>query len=103
MATRKEQLIQNILACQGMLHGTIVRINSRCGKKGCRCERGEYHGVSHYLSYKEGGRTKMVYIPGSLVKDVENRVALFKRYWDLGLKLSLMNLKEFKNKGKERR
>jgi hypothetical protein len=101
MSSKKDKIIKEILSCTDMLQGSIVRINSRCGKKGCRCERGEYHGVSHYLSYKENGRTQMVYIPKSLVSEIENRVELFKRYWDLGVKLARLNLKEFKGKRKQ--
>lgn len=90
--------MEKILACSDMLQGSIVRINTRCGKKGCRCERGEYHGISQYLSYKEKGRTQMVYIPKALVPEVESRVESFKRYWDLGVKLAQVNLKELKDK-----
>ena len=97
----KQELLEKILACSDMLQGSIVRINTRCGKKGCRCERGEYHGISHYLSYKEKGLTQMVYIPKSLVSEVGNRVESFKRYWDLGVKLAQVNLSELKDKRKQ--
>lgn len=94
----KQELLERILSCSDMLQGSIVRINSRCGKKGCRCEQGKYHGVSHYLSYKEKGRTQMVYIPKTLVPEVQKQVDFFKRYWDLGVQLAQVNLNELKNK-----
>jgi len=97
----KQELLDRILACSEMLQGSIVKINTRCGKKGCRCERGEYHGLSHYLSYKENGKTQMVYIPKVLVPEVDNRVALFKSYWDLGVKLAQVNLNELKDRRKQ--
>ena len=96
----KHELLERILSCSDMLQGSIVRINSRCGKKGCRCQQGEFHGVSHYLSYKEEGRTQMVYIPKSLVPDVQNQVDSFKRYWELGVKLAQVNLSELKDRKK---
>lgn len=96
----RQELLEKILACSDMLQGSIVKINSRCGKKGCRCERGEFHGISHYLSYKAQGRTQMVYIPKSLVPEVEKRVELFKKYWELGVKLAHVNLSELKHKRK---
>lgn len=55
--SHRDRLIEKILTCRDMLQGSIVKINARCGKKGCKCERGQYHGISYYLSYKEGGRT----------------------------------------------
>jgi len=97
---KKERLLEQILCCQDMLQGSIVKINSRCGKKGCKCERGEYHGISCYLSYREGGRTQMVYIPKHLVAEVNQRIADFKRYWDLGVKLAKVNLHQLQEKQK---
>ena len=44
-----------IQGCSGMLQGSLVVLYRKCGKKGCRCERGEKHGPAYYLSYKEGG------------------------------------------------
>jgi hypothetical protein len=43
----------------------------------------------------------MVYIPKVLVPEVENRVALFKSYWDLGVKLAQVNLNELKDRRKQ--
>jgi len=100
--TPRERLMEKILFCKEMLQGSIVKINARCGKKGCKCARGEYHGVSYYLSYKEGGRTQMVYIPKQLVPEVTQRVEDFKRYWQLGVELAQVNLRELKHKGKGR-
>lgn len=97
--SEKEELIKKIVSCKDMLRGGIVRLKARCGKKGCRkCSSGEYHGISHYLSIKEGGKTEMVYIPKSMVKEVEERTRLFKEYWELGKEVACMNLKEFKEK-----
>jgi len=96
----KNKLLEQILSCEDMLQGSIVKINSRCGKKGCKCERGEYHGISYYLSYREDGRTQMVYIPKHLVTEVNQRIADFKRYWDLGVKLAKVNLQQLQEKQK---
>jgi hypothetical protein len=95
---KKSKLLEKILTCKDMLQGSIVRINSRCGKKGCKCETGQYHGVSYYLSYRDSGRTQMVYIPKHLVAEVQKRTEDFKRYWQLGVELSKVNLKELKGR-----
>ncbi len=75
-----------------MLQGTLVALYRRCGKKGCRCERGEKHGPAYCLSYKEGGVTRMVYIPASRLEEVRKGVEAFSRYWELGVKLARLNL-----------
>ncbi|MGQ9847891.1 MAG: DUF6788 family protein [Bacteroidales bacterium] len=41
---QKERLLRDIQGCSGMLQGSLVALYRRCGKKGCRCERGEKHG-----------------------------------------------------------
>lgn len=77
-----------------MLQGSLVTLYRRCGKKGCRCERGEKHGPAYYLSYKEAGVTQMVYIPKSKLNDVKKSMKAFRRYWELGVKLSRLNLEQ---------
>jgi len=38
----------------------------RCGKKGCRCSRGELHGPYWYAYWTEGGKTKSEYVGKNL-------------------------------------
>lgn len=42
----------------------------------------------------------MIYIPKHLVTEVQRRVEDFKRYWQLGVGLAQVNLKELRDKGK---
>ncbi|MFZ2444840.1 MAG: DUF6788 family protein [Syntrophobacteraceae bacterium] len=48
---------------------------TRCGKKGCRCARGELHGPYWYAYYRENGRMRCEYLGKSLPEHVslENR------------------------------
>jgi len=77
-----------------MLQGSLVSLYRKCGKKGCRCERGDKHGPAYYLSYKEEGVTQMIYIPAARVEEVKRAMEAFSKYWELGVKLSRLNLKE---------
>jgi len=47
---------------------TYRREKVKCGKKGCKCERGELHGPYWYRYYREGGKLKSVYIGKELKK-----------------------------------
>jgi hypothetical protein len=89
---RRTRLLREIQGCCEMLQGSLVVLYRKCGKKGCRCERGERHGPAYYLSYKEGGVTRMVYIPVSRLEEVKKAMGAFSRYWELGVKLSRLNL-----------
>jgi len=90
----KVKLLREIQGCSGMLQGSLVALYRKCGKKGCHCERGEKHGPAYCLSYKEGGRTQMVYIPASRLGEVQEAMEAFSRYWELGVKLSRLNLEQ---------
>jgi hypothetical protein len=50
----------------------------RCGKKGCKCARGELHGPYWYAYWTEGGKTRSEYIgkhlPDSQEKSRRRRV-----------------------------
>jgi len=92
--TKRERILRSIQSCSGMLQGSLVTLYRKCGKKGCRCEQGQKHGPAYYLSYKEEGVTKMVYIPVSRLEEVKKAMEAFSRYWELGVKLSRLNLEQ---------
>lgn len=47
-----------------MVQGSLVALRGSCGKPSCACagNRDRAH-LRHYLSWTEGGRTRMLYIP----------------------------------------
>jgi hypothetical protein len=95
LGAKKARLLREIQGCsEEMLQGSLVSLYRKCGKKGCRCEQGEKHGPAYYLSYKEGGVTRMVYIPVSRLEEVKRAMEAFSRYWELGVKLSRLNLEQ---------
>jgi hypothetical protein len=52
---------------------SLVEIGRKCGHFGCKCNRGEKH-VSHYLTMKEGGKTRTVYVPKEMLEEVRQWV-----------------------------
>ena len=47
-------------------HKTYRSEMVRCGKKGCKCSRGELHGPYWYAYWAEGSKTKSQYVGKSL-------------------------------------
>jgi hypothetical protein len=43
----------------------------RCGKKNCRCSRGELHGPYWYAYWTEGGKTRSEYVGKNLPRGVK--------------------------------
>lgn len=52
-----------------IIKGSPVNLKHTCGKKGCKCYKGEKH-VSLYISRSRKGKTVMTYIPKSKEKYV---------------------------------
>jgi len=58
----------NSLSRKSMLYGSVVEKYIMCGKSGCKCKRGSLHGPFYYLSYKEDGKTKMIFLKAGISK-----------------------------------
>ena len=57
--------------------GSLVTMVRTCGNPNCRCARGEKH-VSLYLSVREKGRRKMIYIPSEWEATVRSWVQAYR-------------------------
>lgn len=68
MVTSK-QLLARIRALGPMVHGSLVEAKRKCGKKGCRCTRGEPH-TAFYLSRRVEGKTRLEHVSRNRVKSV---------------------------------
>jgi len=53
--------------------GSLVRMKRTCGKKNCRCGRGEKH-PALYLAIRSGSRRTMIYVPPALEEMVRRWV-----------------------------
>lgn len=69
--TRRRDAVRKCLSKLGpVVDGSLVLIARTCGNSAhCRCSRGVKH-VNTYLSYAVKGKTRMVYIPVDLEREV---------------------------------
>ena len=70
-ATRSKA-VQRV-ADQSLLRGSLVQMQRTCGKKGCRCQRGQKH-PALCLAIRCGKQRKMIYIPHALEETVRRWV-----------------------------
>lgn len=68
MATSK-QILARIRALGPVAHGSLVETKRTCGKRGCRCARGEAH-TAFYLSRRINGKTRLEHVSRHNVKIV---------------------------------
>jgi hypothetical protein len=54
--------LNRILSQQGLIHGTLVTRQRRCGKGNCRCAKGQLH-EGLYLVVTQAGRSRQLYVP----------------------------------------
>jgi len=63
---------------QGLvLRGSLTVLRRRCGNAGCHCARGELH-ETPVLSYKQGGKTKMLSLTAGDVAGVSAALARYR-------------------------
>jgi hypothetical protein len=65
-----------------------------CGKKGCRCARGEKH-VSLYLAARVGETRKMLYVPPELEERARSLVGNVRKVEELIEEMSQASLERF--------
>jgi len=66
--------------------GKVNVIFTRCGRAGCKCERGERH-TSHFLYVSRGGPLKRIYVPKTDLKKLSERSERYRRYRSLRAEL----------------
>ena len=57
--------------------GVLYPLRRKCGKAQCRCANSDYRHESWYLSFSDQGKTKVVYVPES---DIKELLGLTKKY-----------------------
>ena len=60
-----------------MMRASLVFLANYCGKKDCKCKRGEPHGPYPYLSERRKGGTRMTYVKK---RDLSNMRKLVEEY-----------------------
>lgn len=69
LRTRRTNLENKALRSRAMVRGSLLELMRKCGKPGCKCQRGELHGPNFYLSLpKPGKRSQILPVPMDRVK-----------------------------------
>jgi len=82
--------------------GSVYPLAHTCGKKGCKCYRGEKH-ISYYLSFNRNGKTKMYYVPQKKLEKVKKWINNYSKLKKLIKELSDVNATSLKSNKKRKR
>ena len=58
---------------------SLALVHKRCGQPSCGCHHGGPADPAHHLTYKDGGKTRTVYVPHDLLEDVRAWIAEHQR------------------------
>ena len=72
---RIAQLARRLGRRGALMKGSLAEVWVRCGRETCRCAQGEKHGPYLYVSVFLGAKTKSVYVPRHLEREVRQWVA----------------------------
>lgn len=70
LARRRDALLKHLSSFGPVINGSVVLMARTCGNSAqCHCSRGRKH-ISTYLTFAEHGKTRTVYVPIDLEKEV---------------------------------
>lgn len=71
---RRARLVSRLARAGEIMKGSLAVRWTRCSRPGCQCARGDKHGPYLYVSVFRDGRTRSVYVPQHLEKEVRRWV-----------------------------
>lgn len=82
---KRQDLILQLNAMDGkILRGSIFETYKKCGKAGCKCEKGIGHGPKHYMTINFPKRSpEHDYIPLEYVTQVKEYVSNYQQFKDI--------------------
>jgi len=90
------QILARIRALGPIVRGSLVEAKRTCGKKGCRCARGEPH-MAFYLSRHIGGKTRLHHVSKADVETVRKWRKNYQRLMALVEELTTALLRELRD------
>lgn len=85
-----------------VLAASLVTIHKRCGRPGCHCQNGPGH-PGQYLTCKQDGKTRTVYVPQDLLPQVQAWIAEHHRLKTLHQQISQLALAQIQTHVKAKR
>ena len=97
----RSKLLKLLAGANPIARASLVSMARSCGKKNCRCAKGEKH-VSLYLSTRVGKSRKMIYVPPELEREARTLVENLRAVEELIEKMSQASLERFLERKKKR-
>ena len=96
---RQEQLVKRLLlATEKMVQGGLSETSRRCGNPNCICQRDpeRLHGPHLYVTYREDGKSRSLYVPPEYVKTARQAQQAWAAFWKIGCSLAALNREQLR-------
>jgi hypothetical protein len=95
-------ILKKMYSVENFSEGSVYPLAHTCGKKSCKCYRGEKH-ISYYLSFNRNGKTKMYYVPQKKLEEAKKWINNYSKLKTLIKELSDVNANSLKNSNNKKR
>ena len=94
MSQTRQALIRTLMAATArMVQGGLSETSRRCGKPTCQCQRDRdaRHGPHLYLTYRDEGTSRSLYVPPEQAAVARAAHAAWARFWETGCAIAAVN------------
>lgn len=95
LAQERKNLIKELKKLSLFIKGSLVKSSKKCGRKGCRCEKGQLHPHVIISTFKKG-KTQIVYVPKHKTEQAKTAVDCYTRVKEIIERISAINIKLLK-------
>jgi hypothetical protein len=95
----RQQLLRKLLrAAQAMIQGGLSETTRRCGNPNCAChgDPARRHGPHLYITWREGGRSRSLYVPADQAEQARRAHAAWTGFWEAAVSLAAHNREQFR-------
>lgn len=84
--------LKQVSASKPILAASLGQFQRHCGNPSCHCLKGGPKHLSHHLTFKERGKSRSVYVPLDLLKDVRSWIVEHRRLKQLLREINQLTL-----------
>ena len=95
--------LKKLATTSPVLAASLCAYTHRCGRPSCRCHHGGPPHQGQHLTFKQGGKTRSVYVPKDLLPEVRSWLAEHKRLKQLLHEIHLLSLALVRQHARHRR
>jgi hypothetical protein len=102
--SRQQQLVRRLLkVTENMVQGGLSETLRRCGNPTCVCRRDpkRLHGPNLYLTYREDGKSRSLYVPPERAKSARKAQQAWAAFWKIGCSLAVLNREQLRRQWKQ--